>query len=405
MNPNDQNKFDRFAARVLRTSVLGMRKITGILKKPVFEIPAAPQRILVIKTLGLGSLVCASPALAAIRALYPAADITLLARRGLETLYNDANLYDQALIWEVHRLRDLPGKIREFRDKATSAKYDLAINLDSLSQLSSLLTLVSDAPATSGFVAQAGQTRGYTKPVVFPTDGHVTSAYLQIPAALGSTGQENRLVAPVLKVTELAHADETLRKWGEDETSYLIGINMNADETALDCAWPPEKFVLLAQAIEELGEYRTIFFGAGDEERFVGRHVREMDTQPINMAGRTSIRQFAALLTRLHLFITNDSGPLHLAAALKIPTVSVFCTSSPNRTGPPASESHAVVWHQTEGRTLLTATANDGGRGDNIPSLVAREEVGAYSCEDVRAVVADMLEYLADPDSPPWLEP
>jgi len=399
MNPADRRLFDRFAARVLHTSLLGVKRVTDVFRKSDTALPASPEHVLVIKLWGLGALVCASPALAAIRARFPEARITLLTGKGLESLYDASGLYDRSLAWDAEGLRELPRAIRTFRDRLCQAPCDLAINLDGASHLAALLTQTSGAAATVGFVPPGSRRQGYTVAVPLDLGGHASEAYLRIAAAVGADTDDTALVPPRLRTGEREHARATLRQWGIDEHTLLIGVNMNASEFAVRRAWPAEKFVLLAQTLEEMGEYKTVFFGTPAEERFVSRHVKHMDSQPINLAGRTSVRQLAALLAECHLLITNDGGPLHLAAALDIPTISIFGPESPERFGPPEREHHAVLWRRPKCGPCVSFL-----RDTVAPCSQGEECVREISIEDMRHAARDMLEHLSDPDEPPWTQ-
>ncbi len=400
MNSWNQRLFDKFAARVLRKGVSGVRRITDIIRKPVTTIPKNPERILVIKLWGLGALVCATPALRVLRQRFPTAQITLLTAKGLDTLYDGAGLYDRVIPWDASSLRALPRTVRRYREAAREEEFDLALNLDGLNNLSALLALVSGARATVGFVPRGGRRRrGYTIPLPIDLSLHATRLFLQLTAAVDATSKNRALVPPPVRTSEREQAGETLREWGVDEDTYLVGINMNSSEFAMRRAWPAEKFVLLAQSLEEMGEYRTVFIGSAEEERFVLRHVKHMDTPPLSLTGCTSVRQLAALLTHFHLFISNDSGPLHLAAALNVPTVSFFGPESPERFGPPRNEKHAVFWRRPRCGPCVSFLA-----GSVSPCHLGDECLREISIEAVLGVVNDMLDHLADPEAPPWLE-
>lgn len=396
MNPTDRNPFDRFAARALRGGVLGLKKVTGLFRKQA-ALPENPERILAVKPWGLGALILATPALAALRKRFPAAELTLLTQKNLDTLYDNAGLYDRVSAWDADELRALPHALRRFRAEAAELRYDLAVNLDGLGELACLLTHLSGAPATAGLVP-GGERRGYTAPVELDETCHAAQACLDVAQAVGAEAEIVPPLPPKLKSAELEQARDTLRQWGVDSHSPLVGLNMNAGGFAPRRAWPAEKFVLLAEFVEELGGYKTVFFGSAEEERFVSRHVKHMHLQPINLAGRTSVRQLAALLAQLHLFVSCDSGPLHLASALGVPCVGIYGPESPRRSGIAEGEKAAVVWRKPECGPCVSFL-----RGELKPCQRGEECVREITLETVRRVVTDLLDHLADPENPPWL--
>jgi ADP-heptose:LPS heptosyltransferase len=375
------SKADHFAARVLRGGLFGVKRITDIFRKPATEIPEAPEKILLLKLWGLGELVLSTPSLLAIRKKFPQAEITLLTTRPLMPLYEDAGLFDKTVVWEDAQVRELPARLRAFRREMRENNYDLALNFQPLSNLAALLTYFSGAAATVGFLPPGGSKRDYTLSVPFNAEVPVREAFYDLARVVFCEGEPAPPVSPKLKVTELQQATATLHNWGVDKHTYLVGVNINPRPQSPFTTWPAEKFVLLAQAIEEIGEYKTVFFGTREEERFVSRHVKTMQTKPINLSGRTSIRQLAALLTRMQLVVSANSGTLQLAAALGVPTVGVFGDEPPLRYAPEITERHEIVWRET-----------------------AESLEQDLSLDEVRVAVSDMLDHLSDPEQPPWLE-
>ena len=98
--------------------------------------------------------------------------------------------------------------------------------------------------------------------------------------------------------------------------------------------WPLEYFAELVDLAIQRLEARVVLFGAPDEVHYVDRAIAMMRENPANIAGRTSLQEVIALMAKLDLFITNDSGPLHLAYAVGTPTISLYGPESPARYGP-----------------------------------------------------------------------
>ncbi len=110
-----------------------------------------------------------------------------------------------------------------------------------------------------------------------------------------------------------------------DKPNQILGINPGASYGSSK-QWYPEKF---AEVIIELsGQYDTIIFGSSDEENFVNEIERIINKEGVknykNLAGRTSLSELVSFISKLNLFITGDSGPMHIAASFQIPTVAIF---------------------------------------------------------------------------------
>lgn len=372
-------QFEAYAHRVLRSSVVGVKRVTDVLRKPAKGLPENPETILVVRLWGLAPFLCATPTLAALRTRYPSSRITLLTTQSLANLYRDGELYDHVMTWDAEGLSALPSSIRRFRDAARAEEFDLAINLDFLSDMAALLTHASGSRTTTGFVRRGESRRGYTLPVPLDESLPAIECFAGMAKALNADTGDLAVIPPKLTSGETLSAEETLGNWGVDEHTHLVGVCMDASEEAVQRAWPPEKHVLLAQAIEEVGGYKTVFFGAPSEERFVSRHVKQMATHPINLAGRTSLRQFAALFTKMHLVVASTVGASRLASTVGIPTLSILFPEAAHRYALPESEKHCIV-------------LRDSDPAEELP------------LDTVRVQLNDMLDHLADPENPPWME-
>ena len=259
MNPADRRIFERFASRVLHTSLLGVKRITDVFRKPATSIPRSPRTILLVKLWGLGALVCSTPAMATIRQRYPEARITLITQKGLDHIYDATGLYDNVISWNAANLQEVPRAIRSLREEIRDQPPDIAICMDGLSSMSALITQISGAKTTVGFVTHGGKSGGYTVAVPLDLGCHAIRSFLDLAKAADAPSEDTELVPPSLLTSEREAARASLRQWGLDEHTLLIGLNMNAGEFARRRAWPAEKFLLLAQAIEEMGEYKTVF--------------------------------------------------------------------------------------------------------------------------------------------------
>ena len=129
-----------------------------------------------------------------------------------------------------------------------------------------------------------------------------------------------------------------------DKPNQILGINPGASYGSSK-QWYPEKF---AEVIIELsGQYDTIIFGSSAEENFVNEIESFLNKEGVvnykNLAGKTSISELVDLISKLDLFITGDSGPMHIAASFQIPTVSIFGPTNENETSQWMNEKSNLV--------------------------------------------------------------
>jgi heptosyltransferase-2 len=162
---------------------------------------------------------------------------------------------------------------------------------------------------------------------------HLAQTYKGLLEPLGITLS---LTQPALHVSpeEQKAAKDLLRSCDIDiHKQTLIGINPGAAYGSAKC-WLPERFKLVTQRLLEQPENIIIYFGDAAGAPLVHDICLGMPERVINLAGKTNIRELMALIQQCRVFLTNDSGPMHIAAALKTPLVAIFGSTSDVKTGP-----------------------------------------------------------------------
>ena len=145
--------------------------------------------------------------------------------------------------------------------------------------------------------------------------------------------------------------------------------------------WPPDHFAALGRRLAEEGGCRILVLGAGGENPLCSRIADSIGESALNLAGRTAIPELAALLSRCSAAVVNDSGGMHLAAAVGTPVAAIFGTTDPSKTGPLGS-GHAIL--QEEG------TARD--RSVKRNSLQARNALRRIDPDRVYRAVLGLLD-------------
>lgn len=150
---------------------------------------------------------------------------------------------------------------------------------------------------------------------------HTVEAYT---GALSPFSISSKKAAPEIYPTEeeSACAEDRLKSRGLNKNIKLIGFNAGAKWPTK--MWPEENFARLGQMITEDPDCRVIIFGGLDEQDMGRRLAERIGPKAISLAGKTSLRESAALIQKCNLFITNDSGPMHMATALGTPVIAIF---------------------------------------------------------------------------------
>lgn len=144
-----------------------------------------------------------------------------------------------------------------------------------------------------------------------------------------------------LKEEDRQWADQTLKDLGVQDGELLIGMNPGATYGVAKC-WPAERFGELGKRLSEKFQVRIILFGKKEEQSTVGKICQFLGRNGIDLAGRTSLIQLTTLLERCRLLITNDTGTMHVAAAVGTPVVAIFGSTNPATTRP-WGEKHVIV--------------------------------------------------------------
>ncbi|RKY21672.1 MAG: hypothetical protein DRQ55_03600 [Planctomycetota bacterium] len=314
------------------------------LARPLRRVPLpAPRTILVTKFLGLGSVLLATPLLRRLAQAYPEARIVFLTFEANAQLARRLPCVHEVVVvptggGSVGLLLAAPRLLLRLR----AQRFDLALDLEFYSRLSNLVSWGSGAKRRTGFFVRA-RWRGslLTDPVYFNSTLPYGEAVLALLRPLGlEPGEQHELQGPEWSADEEQAARSRLETLGVPGEGSLVLINPNASDLCVERRWPAERFAqLVARFGDEIAHAdRFIFIGAeadrGSVREVLAGVPAQVAARCVDLAGRTSLLELSVLLSRAALLVTNDSGPLHLAAALGVPSVSLFGPETPALYGP-----------------------------------------------------------------------
>jgi lipopolysaccharide heptosyltransferase I len=294
------------------------------------------RRILIIKPSSLGDIIHALPTLAALRDRFPSAHIAWLVKRQWAGVLERVDGLDR--IWTIEPA--LKGWL-QIVPSLRAETFDLVIDLQGLFR-SGAMAWLTGCPTRIGFAnGREGSPYLYTQTVPVPTpDMHAVDRYLLVAASLGAAPKESPEFRMRPDSTDRERVAELLKSVGLVPGAPLIAMNVSARWDTK--RWPPEHFAAVADALQEKRLTAVALIG-GLEDRAVAQAVlSRMQTRPIDLTGRTSPELLPALLASASLLLTNDSGPMHIAAAMGTPVVALFGPTSSTRTGPYGSK-HRVL--------------------------------------------------------------
>ncbi|MFA5039784.1 MAG: glycosyltransferase family 9 protein [Candidatus Omnitrophota bacterium] len=294
----------------------------------------APARtVLVLKWFGIGSLVFLQPLLKNIKKTYPGCRIIFLTFEGNRTLLEAFGNCDEICGIRLNAL--FPWNVLRAVFHLRRARVDAGIDLEFYSAFSTFMLFLSGARRRIGFNLPYFWRRSLlTDPVFFNYFRHVTEVYRSAGRLLGVDYQDLRPGPLPVRQEARDNVSAYLRENGWPGNTPLVGINVNAGEMAYSRRWPKSYFLRLMRGIlAQKPDACLVLTGSREEKTYVDEVFAGLETgersRVINSAGALSLLEFIALISRLSLFITNDSGPLHLAYAQDIPTVSFWGPGSP----------------------------------------------------------------------------
>ena len=294
-------------------------------------------KILIRATNWVGDAILALPALRAVRKRFPDGQIAIVARPYVAEIYREQGIGDELVAYEPNgRHRGWRGKellARELRAK----KFDVALLLQNAFD-AAWLAWRAGVPQRIGY-ARDGRSFLLTKAIKVPKRGeippHERFYYLELLRRAGWIEQLQDDSHIALHVPDAARhrALQTLVEAGARSNALRVAVGAGASYGSAKC-WPPDRF---AKALNDFLSHKdadVILFGTVAEASVSSAIASEMRRPPIDLTGKTSIAELPSLLSQCHLFLGNDSGAMHVAAAVGLPVVAIFGPTDPEGTAP-----------------------------------------------------------------------
>lgn len=285
------------------------------------------KRIAIFRALYLGDMLLAVPALRALRQRFPDAEITLIGLPWALTFVERYAGYLDRLIPFVgypgiQEVAYRPDSTRAFLAEQRAYEYDVVIQMHGSGLTSNAFVKALGGKMSVGYFP--GQVRpasaSLTLGVEYPKTQHEIYRNLGLAGLLGCSPLDAHLEFPLTE-RDFQEVQQLLGALPLDGRP-LIGLHPGAKYPAR--RWPTSYFATLADALANKLHARIIFTGDAHEKPVVQQTIDAMHTRPLNLAGQTSLGGLAALLSKLDLFISNDTGPAHLASALDTPSITLF---------------------------------------------------------------------------------
>ena len=292
-----------------------------------------PRRIALLKPSALGDIVHSLPVLCALKTLYPASAIDWIVNASFEPLIAGHPDLRATVSFQRGTFRKGPWPslryATQFAGRLRKNRYDLVVDLQGLLR-TGIMAAATGAPVRIGFTnAREGSRHFYTHRVEVPDAEsiHAVDRYWRIIEALGGGHLAKRFHVPI-QPSELRDLDQEFAGCPRPWIAIALGSKW------LTKRWPPASFAALAnRACAEFGG-TSFLVGAAEDAALALESQRFAEGACVDLTGRTPLPKLAALLSRCDAVLANDTGPLHLAAALGTPCVAPYTCTTIAKHGP-----------------------------------------------------------------------
>ena len=305
-----------------------------------------PRRVAVFRALQLGDLLCAVPALRAVRNGFPDATITLIGLPWAETFVRRfAHVVDDFVVFPgfpglPEREPDLAA-LPEFLRSAQAAHYDLALQMHGRGDLTNSIVAALGARVTAGFHPAGGCCPDPLRFMPWPEMGNEIHRCIALTDFLGLPRSGDRLEFPLLE-GEGSAAEALLASHRLAPGSFVC---IHPGARLYTRRWPTEYFTAVARDIIAR-DLTVVLTGTSEEALLTRRIARQLPASTVvDLAGRTPLGVLAALLRHARLLIANDTGVSHVAAAMRVPSIVLCCGADPQRFAPLDHVLHEVLHH------------------------------------------------------------
>lgn len=313
--------------------------------------PDHVHRLLVRGTNWVGDAIMSIPALKEIRRIFHNARISLLVRPWVKDVYAAADFVDEILIYEKPgRHQTWPG-MRRLAVELRPHRFEATILFQNALE-AALISFWALIPIRVGYTRDA---RGLflSRPVRIDPGvlkvhqvhyylGILSGAGLLPPRLWECSGYSVPSTAIGVCAADAQQAANILEAHGISRGELVVGLNPGASYGSAK-RWPADRFAAVADALARQVSARIVIFGAPSELQIAQEVAAHMQCEPVLLAGKTTLGQLMGLIRKCSLFITNDSGPMHLAAALDVPQLAIFGSTSETATGPLSARATVIT--------------------------------------------------------------
>lgn len=303
-------------------------------------------KILVRATNWVGDAIMALPALHVIRNKFPEANIAIIARPYVADIYRDQGICDELIAYDPKGEHGGWGGREKLARELRVNKFDVALLLQNAFD-AAWLAWRAGVPERIGYARDARAvllTKAIKVPRVGEIPPHEKFYYLELLRRAGwiECLQDDAHIALHVPDSARHRALQTLLEAGARSNALRLAVGAGAAYGLAKC-WPPERFAKAINDFLSQCDADVVLLGTAAEEAVSSTIASDLRRAPIDLTGKTSIAELPGLLSQCQLFLGNDSGAMHVAAAVGLPVVAVFGPTDPEGTAPVTPHASIVL--------------------------------------------------------------
>jgi len=293
------------------------------------------KRILIVRTDRVGDVLLSTPVIKALREEFPSAYIAMMVSPYAKDAIEGNPYLDEVIVYDKDGRDKSWFASAKFALSLRKKKFDLALVLHPTNRVH-LVTFFSGIPRRIGYDRKMGfLLSDRIKHTKQHGEKHELEYNLDLVRYLGIEPQDKTLFIPLKKEAEQWAAD-ILGQEGITARDKLLALHPAA--SCPSKIWPQSRFAQVADRLADKYAFKVILIAGPKDMQYAAKTIKAMHKPAINLAGKLSVSQLASILKRCTLFISNDSGPVHIASAVGTPVISIFGRKqpglSPRRWGP-----------------------------------------------------------------------
>lgn len=293
------------------------------------------KRILIVRTDRIGDVLLSTPVIKALRDNFPNAYIAMMVSPYAKDIVEGNPYLDDVIIYDKDNKHKSWQRSFKFAQNLKKKKFDLAVILHPTNR-AHLVTFFAGIRRRIGYNRKCSLLlTDRIKHIKQRGEKHELEYNLDLLYYLGIEPRDKNLFLPIKPESEI-WAQDLLKQEGIQEADRLLAIHPAA--SCKSKIWPVERFGETAEKLAEKYGFKALLIAGPKDIALANGIAKNMHCPVINLAGKTSVSQLASVLKRCSLFISNDSGPVHIASAVGTPVISIFGRNqaglSPKRWGP-----------------------------------------------------------------------